>query len=119
MLGAAGTAGRWPGGDRSFAARVPGAAWRAGHCRLLPRNKNASARHRGRGLLLAAGAGGWRRRGSTTLAEEWGQQTCWAAPPPPAAKSRMESFPAHLPIQRSQAALTWPDGAQAGIFKLG
>ena len=28
MLGAAGTAGRWPGGDRSFAARVPGAAWR-------------------------------------------------------------------------------------------
>ena len=85
--------------------------------RLLPRNKNASARHRGTagtGLLLAAGAGGWRRRGSTTLAEEWGQQTCWAAPPPPA-KSRMESFPAHLPIQRSQAALTWPDGAQAGI----
>ena len=71
MLGAAGTAGRWPGGDRSFAARVPGAAWRAGHCRLLPRNKNASARHRGRGLdggwRLAAGGGAvqppWLRNG--------------------------------------------------------
>ena len=85
--------------------------------RLLPRNKNASARHRGTAGtgLLAAGAGGWRRRGSTTLAEEWGQQTCWAAPPPPA-KSRMESFPAHLPIQRSQAVLTWPDGAQADKY---
>ena len=114
MLGAAGTAGRWPGGDRSFAARVPGAAWRgralAACCLETKMRQPDTAAQPAQSCCWLPGLadGGWRRRGSTTLAEEWGQQTCWAAPPPPA-KSRMESFPAHLPIQRSQAALTWTD----------